>query len=136
VKKSTILRLISLAMLVVATIFIACALANPALGRTFYIGNIKIGVEVWRAFYAIYAVAMIGLFVASFFVDGSKGGVKAGLLKLLLFLPVLAVSFVMGIVLVLEFRWWILLAFLAFINGVGYGLYHLFRKIDKKFGGA
>ena len=34
-KKGVVLRIISLVMFAMAVIFIACALANPALGRTF-----------------------------------------------------------------------------------------------------
>ncbi len=67
-KKRTVLRLISLAMFIVAVIFVVCALSAPNLGRTFYIGSIAIGVKVWRAFYGVYAVATVGLFVGSFFV--------------------------------------------------------------------
>ena len=70
-KKSLALRCISLGMFVVAIIFIACALANPALGSTFYIGELAIGAEVWRVFYAIYAIVMSILFVTSFFVGKS-----------------------------------------------------------------
>lgn len=62
-----VLRLISLCMLIVAAIFVFCALSNPALGQVFYIGNLEIGPEIWRAFYAVYAVVMVVLFVVSFF---------------------------------------------------------------------
>lgn len=135
-KKSTLLRWISLGMLSVAIIFIACALGNPGLGQTFYIGNIEISVEVWRAFYAIYAIVMGVLFVASFFVDVTPGGFKASIVKLLLFIPVLIFAFIMGVVLILKFKRWLLLVFLALIYSIGHGVYYLFRKIDKKFGGA
>ena len=67
-KKRTVLRLISLGMFVIAVIFVVCALSAPTLGRTFYIGSIAIGAEVWRVFYGVYAIAMVGLFVGSFFV--------------------------------------------------------------------
>lgn len=67
-KIRTALRLISLAMFIVAVIFVVCALSAPTLGRTFYIGSIAIGAEVWRIFYGVYAIAMVGLFVGSFFV--------------------------------------------------------------------
>lgn len=63
-----ILRLISLIMLVVAVVFVAVALSNPTFGSVFYIGHIRIGSDVWRAFYAVYAVVMVALFVVSFFV--------------------------------------------------------------------
>ena len=67
-KKRTVLRLISLGMFVIAVIFVVCALSAPTLGRTFYIGNIAIGAEGWRVFYGVYVIAMVGLFVGSFFV--------------------------------------------------------------------
>ncbi|MBQ8278684.1 MAG: hypothetical protein IJZ23_02480 [Roseburia sp.] len=134
-KKSMVLRCISLGMFVVAIIFIACALANPALGRTFYIGDIAIGAEVWRVFYAIYAIIMGILFVVSFFVGKPTGGVKAGIIKLLIFIPVLVFAFIMGAVLILEFAWWKVFLFLLASSGLGYGVYYVFRLIDKKFGG-
>lgn len=66
------LRLISLAMFVVAVIFVFCALSNPALGRTFYVFGFEIGADIWRKFYAIYAVVMAALFAASFFVKNNN----------------------------------------------------------------
>ena len=132
-KKGMKLRIISLVMFVVAIIFIACALANPALGRTFYIGDLAIGAEVWKVFYAIYAIVMTVLFVISFFVGKPTGGMKAGILKLLIFVPILLVAFIMGDVLILEFAWWKLIAFIVFSYGIGYGVYYLFRLVDKKF---
>ena len=134
-KKSMLLRIISLGMFVVAIVFIACALANPALGRTFYIGDIAIGAEVWRVFYAIYAVIMGILFVASFFVAKPVGGVKAGIIKFLIFVPVVIFAFITGNVLILKFAWWKVFLFLLASSGLGYGVYYLFRLIDKKFGG-
>ena len=134
-KKGMVLRIISLVMFVVAIIFIACALANPALGKTFYIGDLAIGVEVWRVFYAIYAITIALLFVLSFFVGKPTGGIKAGILKLLIFIPVLVFTFIMGAVLILEFAWWKLLVFMIISVGFGYGMYYLFRLIDKKCGG-
>ena len=134
-KNAMKLRIISLVMFALAIVFIACALANPALGRTFYIGDIAIGADVWRVFYAIYAIVMAILFVLSFFVGESTGGIKAGILKLLIFVPVLVFAFIMGAVLILEFAWWKILAFIVLSYGIGYGVYYLFRLIDKKCGG-
>ena len=134
-KKGMVLRIISLVMFVVAIIFVACALANPALGSTFYIGDIAIGADVWRVCYAIYAIVMAILFVLSFFVGKPTGGVKVGIVKLLIFIPVLVVAFIMGAVLILEFAWWKLITFIVFSNGLGYGVYYIFRLIDKKYGG-
>ena len=68
----TILRLISLVMFVVAVIFVVCALSCPTCGSVFYIGSIRIGADVWRAFYAVYALVMVLLFVLSFFVRKKK----------------------------------------------------------------
>ena len=66
-KAKRTLRLISLVMLIVAVIFVFCALSAPNLGQTIYIGSFEFGAEQWRVCYAIYAVVMVALFVASFF---------------------------------------------------------------------
>lgn len=66
------LRLISLVMLIVAVVFVFCALSNPALGKVFYIGSIKIRADIKRAFYAVYAIVMVALFGISFFVKDKK----------------------------------------------------------------
>ena len=66
------LRLVSLVMLIVAVVFVFCALSNPALGKVFYIGSIKIGADIKRAFYAVYAIVMVALFGISFFVKDKK----------------------------------------------------------------
>lgn len=71
-KAGRTLRLISLAMLIVAVIFVLCALSNPGMGKVFYIGSIKIGADVKRAFYAVYVVIVIALFGISLFVKGKK----------------------------------------------------------------
>lgn len=63
-----VLRTISIIMFLVAVVFIAVALSNPTLGSVFYIGNIRIDADVMHAFYNIYAIIMISLFIASFFV--------------------------------------------------------------------
>jgi len=54
----------------------------------------------------------------------------------LIFVPVLVFAFILGAVLILEFAWWKLLAFMIISVGIGYGVYFLFRLIDKKCGGA
>lgn len=66
------LRLISLIMFIIAVIFVICAISCPTLGKTIYIGSFEFGAEQWRVCYKIYAVVMIGMFVASFFVKGKK----------------------------------------------------------------
>ena len=71
-RNKTKLRLISLAMFVVAVVFIFCALACPTLGRTIYIGDFKFGAEQWRFCYKIYAIVMVALFGISFFVKEKK----------------------------------------------------------------
>lgn len=70
--RKRLLRLISLVMLIVAVIFIFCALSAPTLGRTIYIGSYAFGARQWRICYAIYAVIMALLFVVSFFVKEKK----------------------------------------------------------------
>ena len=60
------LRLISGIMLVVAIVFVFCALACPTLGKTIYIGDYAFGAEQWRFCYKIYAIMMVALFGASF----------------------------------------------------------------------
>ena len=62
------LRIISLIMLVIAIVFVFCALSAPTLGRTIYIGSYIFGAEQWRICYEIYALVMVLLFAASFFV--------------------------------------------------------------------
>ena len=71
-KARRILRIISLVMLIVAVVFVFCALSNPALGKVFYIGSIKIGADIKRAFYAVYAIVIVALFGISFFVKDKK----------------------------------------------------------------
>lgn len=62
------LRLISIVMLIVAVIFVFCALSAPTLGKTIYIGRFVFGAEQWRFCYKVYVIVMVGLFVSSFFV--------------------------------------------------------------------
>ena len=65
--KSTF-RIISLIMLVLAVIFVACALAAPNLGQVIQIGSFRFGAQQWRICYAVYAILMAVFFAASFFV--------------------------------------------------------------------
>lgn len=67
-----ILRLIALVMFLIAVVFVFCALSNPALGSAFYIFGIRIGADVWRAFYKLYAIVVVALFVISFFVKNRQ----------------------------------------------------------------
>jgi len=66
------LRIISLIMFVIAAVFVAAALSNPALGQVIYIGKYRFGAEQWRVCYAIYAIAMISLFIGSYFVKDGR----------------------------------------------------------------
>lgn len=70
--RKAVLRIISLAMLAVAVIFVLCALSNPTLGRVIYIGPFRFGFKQWRVCYGLYTGVMAGLFVASFFSGGWK----------------------------------------------------------------
>ena len=71
-KAGRALRLVSLAMLIAAIVFVLCVLSNPGLGKVFYIGGIKIGADVKRAFYAVYVIVMVFLFGISFFVKNKN----------------------------------------------------------------
>ena len=62
------LRMISFAMLVIAVIFVVCALSAPNLGQALHIGSYEFGAKQWRACYAVYVTVMTALFAASFIV--------------------------------------------------------------------
>ena len=66
------LRIISLAMLVIAIVFVVCALSAPNLGHAIYIGSYRFGAKQWRICYAIYGIIMAALFISSFFVKEKK----------------------------------------------------------------
>lgn len=66
------LRIISLVMLVIAIIFVICALSAPNFGHTIYIGSYEFGAEQWRICYAIYVIIMAALFISSYFVKEKK----------------------------------------------------------------
>lgn len=70
--KRTILRLISLGMFLVAVIFVFCALSNPGLGRTIYIGDFAFDAHCWRICYGLYIILMDGLFITSFIIKEKK----------------------------------------------------------------
>lgn len=67
--REKLLRFISAVMLVVAAVFVYCAVSCPTLGRVFYIGSMRIDSEIKRVFYACYAIVMVLLFIVSFFVE-------------------------------------------------------------------
>ena len=62
------LRIASGVMLVVAIVFVVCALSNPALGTAFYIFDFRVGAAIWRKFYLLYLILMAGIFTVSFWV--------------------------------------------------------------------
>jgi len=62
------LRIASGVMLVVAIVFVVCALSNPALGTAFYIFGFRVGAAIWRKFYLLYLILMAGIFTVSFWV--------------------------------------------------------------------
>lgn len=62
------LRLVSLVMLVIAVVFVICAISCPTLGRVFYIGSFQVTAQVCRTFYKVYAAVMGLVFLASFLV--------------------------------------------------------------------
>ena len=66
------LRIASLIMLIIAVIFVVCALADPASGRVFFIGDYAFGAAQQRVCYVIYLAIMVALFGASFFVKKEK----------------------------------------------------------------
>ena len=72
----SVLRIISGIMLIVAILFLIYAMMHPEGGSIFYIFGVPIGSEIWRAFYAVYIIAMIGLFAASFFVKQNTESTK------------------------------------------------------------
>ena len=71
-KKKQRLRIISFLMLAAAVIFVLCALSAPNLGTAFYLGSFRIGAAVWRVCYAVYALVMATLLIASFLVKDNK----------------------------------------------------------------
>mgnify|MGYP001529152304 FL=1 len=73
-QKKHIMRIISLIMLVIAVVFFALALTHPEFGTTFYIGSLEIGSSIWREFYLLYVIVMIGLFIASCLVSKKGDG--------------------------------------------------------------
>lgn len=62
------LRLAALIMLIIAVVFVLCAISSPTLGSTIYIGKFEFGTEQWWVCYKIYALVMVCLFAASFLV--------------------------------------------------------------------
>lgn len=71
-KARVILRVISLIMFVIAVIFVGIALSCPTCGSVFYIGSFRVGADVWRAFYKLYAIVMVLLFTLSFIIPKKK----------------------------------------------------------------
>ena len=63
-----VLRTISAFMFVIAVVYLGYVFTHPEFGSVFNIGKFQIGSAVWRIFYCLYAVTMVGLFVGSSFV--------------------------------------------------------------------
>ena len=53
--RKTKLRLASLILLLIALIFLFCAVASPTLGHVFYLGPFRIAAEQRQVFYRLYA---------------------------------------------------------------------------------
>ncbi len=70
--RKTKLRLASLILLLIALVFLFCAVSCPTLGRVFYLGPFRIAAEQRRAFYGLYAAVTAGLFLLSFFIRERK----------------------------------------------------------------
>lgn len=71
-KRKTVMRLVSLCMLIAAAVFVVIALGNPQLGRVVRIGPFRFGVREWYVCYGLYVFMMAGLFIGSFFVREKK----------------------------------------------------------------
>lgn len=65
-KVGRILRRVALTMLLGAIAFLAFALTHPEAGIVFYVFGLRIGTEIWHAFYIAYAALTVLLFVISF----------------------------------------------------------------------
>ena len=70
--RKTKLRLASLLLLLIALVFLFCAISCPTLGHVFYLGPFRIAAEQRRVFYRLYAAVTAGLFLLSFFVRERK----------------------------------------------------------------
>ena len=70
--RKTKLRLASLILLLIALVFLFCAVSCSTLGRVFYLGPFRIAAEQRRVFYRLYAAVIIGLFLLSFLVRERK----------------------------------------------------------------
>lgn len=71
-RKKSLFRLLSFLMLIIAVIFVICALSCPTLGHTIYIGGFSFGAKEWRIGYLIYLLIMISFFIGSFFMKNAK----------------------------------------------------------------
>ena len=71
-KLKIILRAVSLFMLIISIAFLIFAMTHPQWGAVFYIGDLAIGSDIWRSFYAVYTTVMVALFGVSFFVKDKK----------------------------------------------------------------
>lgn len=67
-----VLRVTSAVMLVIAAIYLWYVFTHPEFGSVFYIGKLEIGPTIWKVFYCLYAAAMVGCFIGSFFVKSKN----------------------------------------------------------------
>ena len=64
--RKTKLRLASLILLLIALVFLFCAISCPTLGHVFHLGPFRIAAEQRQVFYRLYAAVTAGLFLLSF----------------------------------------------------------------------
>ena len=71
--KKLFFRIISACMFLAGFVFLVLSFSNPALGSTIYIVSFALTAAHWRFLYAAYAIVMVALFAASFFIKGDRG---------------------------------------------------------------
>lgn len=64
--RKTKLRLASLILLLIALVFLFCAVSCPTLGHVFHFGPFRIAAEQRQVFYRLYAAVTVGFFLLSF----------------------------------------------------------------------
>ena len=55
-------------LLLIALVFLFCAVSCPTLGHVFHLGPFRIAAEQRQVFYRLYAAVTAGLFLLSFFI--------------------------------------------------------------------
>ena len=64
--RKTKLRLASLILLLIALVFLFCAVSCPTLGHVFHFGPFRIAAEQRQVFYRLYSAVTAGLCLLSF----------------------------------------------------------------------